>query len=121
MFCSTTNPREYGMGKKEENTDFVCIVCQKYVMSLKRGSYRNHCPFCLSSLHVDALIPGDRESSCHGIMKAYRLKYNGKKGWQIVHKCLKCGHEKLNLIAEGDVQSDDWSEIVKLSQRPVSY
>ncbi|MBA3237248.1 MAG: RNHCP domain-containing protein [Parachlamydiaceae bacterium] len=22
-------------------------------MPLRNGSYRNHCPFCLSSLHVD--------------------------------------------------------------------
>jgi hypothetical protein len=103
------------MGKKEENTNFECAVCRSCVIPLQHGSYRNHCPFCLSSLHVDDAIPGDRKSLCHGIMKAYRLKYSGKKGWQILHKCQKCGQEKLNLIAEGDAQSDDWSMIVKLS------
>ena len=103
------------MGKKQENTNFICVVCQKCVMPLQHGSYRNHCPFCLTSLHVDDVIPGDRKSTCHGIMKAYLLKYNGKKGWQIIHKCVKCGQEKLNIIAEGDTQSDDWKEIVKLS------
>lgn len=49
-------------------------------------------------------------------MKAYCLKHSGKKGWQIVLKRMKCDQEKLNLITEGDVQSDDWTEIVKLSQ-----
>ncbi|MBA2368181.1 MAG: RNHCP domain-containing protein [Candidatus Protochlamydia sp.] len=84
-------------------------------MRLQHGSYRNHCPFCLSSLHVDEKIPGDRKSSCQGIMKASQSRYTGKKGWQIVHVCLKCGQKKLNLIAEGDVQSDDWSKIIELS------
>ena len=103
------------MGKKEENTSFTCIVCKKHVKPLQNGSYRNHCPFCLSSVHVDNIVPGDRESSCHGVMKAYKIKYNTKKGWQIVHKCMKCQSEKTNKIAEGDSQSDDWREIVRLT------
>jgi hypothetical protein len=104
------------MGKKEENSHFICVVCLQHVMPLRNGSYRNHCPFCLSSLHVDDLIPGDRKSICHGIMSACRVKFNGKKGWQIVHKCMKCGTEKVNMIAEGDVQADDWIQIVLLSR-----
>jgi len=104
------------MGKKEENTDFTCVVCQRYVMPLKNGSYRNHCPFCLSSLHVDDKLPGDRKSVCHGVMQAQGLRFNGKKNWQIVHKCIKCGSVKINKIAEGDVQSDNWMEIIRLSQ-----
>jgi hypothetical protein len=112
-----TNSRGYGMGKKEENVGFTCLVCLQHVMPLKSGSYRNHCPFCLSSLHVDDAVPGDRKSTCHGVMRAFRMKFNGKKGWQIVHKCTKCGTEKVNRIAEHDVQSDDWLEIVALSRQ----
>lgn len=104
------------MGKKEKNTHFNCVDCGQYVMPLQNGSYRNHCPFCLSSLHVDEVIPGDRKSGCLGVMKACGLKFNGKKGWQIVHKCTKCGEKKVNKAAEGDVQSDDWSKIVQLSR-----
>jgi hypothetical protein len=89
-------------------------VCRQHVMSLRNGGYRNHCPSCLSSLHVDDHTPGDRKSLCHGIMKATGLKFSGK-GWQIVHKCLKCGTERVNKIAERDVQSDDWTMIVLLS------
>lgn len=86
------------MGKKEENTDFVCIACKRYVTRLRSGGYRNHCPFCLSSLHVDRVVPGDRNSSCHGVMIACRLHFHTKKGWQIVHRCTKCHVEKLNKI-----------------------
>jgi hypothetical protein len=104
------------MGRKEENSHFMCAVCEQQVMPLRHGSYRNHCPFCLSSVHVDDVTPGDRKSLCHGIMRANRLKFSGKKGWQIVHTCMKCGVEKRNKIAEGDAQSDDWSKIVQLSR-----
>jgi hypothetical protein len=102
------------MGKKEENAAFICAVWQNRVTPLKNGSYRNHCPFCLSSLHVDLNIPGDRKSLCHGVMKAVRLKFNGKKGWQLIHQCVKCGIEKVNKIAEGDEQSDDLDAVMKL-------
>lgn len=105
------------MSKKEKNVGFECLVCKKYVMPLQNGSYRNHCPFCLSSLHVDDRVPGDRNSKCHGIMPAYRIKFNSKKGWQLVQKCQKCGIERVNKIAEDDVQADDWNEIIQLSQK----
>ena len=104
------------MGKKEENTDFVCITCKRYVTRVRFGSYRNHCPFCLSSIHVDRVIPGDRTSSCHGIMEAYKLHFHTKKGWQIVHRCIKCHVEKINKIVEIDVQPDDWNKIIELSK-----
>ena len=104
------------MGKKEENTDFVCIACERYVTRLHSGSYRNHCPFCLSSLHVDGAVPGDRNSSCHGVMIACGLHFHTKKGWQIVHRCTKCHVEKINKIVENDVQSDDWSKIIEISK-----
>ncbi len=102
------------MGRKEENTHFNCVECGRSVLPLQNGSYRNHCPFCLSSLHLDDVTPGDRKSTCGGVMRACRL-IKSKKGWQLVHKCTKCHVEKVNKIAEGDAQSDDFAEIVRLS------
>jgi len=104
------------MGKKEENAHFACAICQQDVVPLQNGSYRNHCPFCLGSIHVDNK-PGDRSSSCKGVMIACRLIYSGKKGWQIIHKCQKCGIEKVNRIADGNVQPDDWATLIALSQK----
>ncbi|WDF05905.1 RNHCP domain-containing protein [Shouchella hunanensis] len=37
-------------------------------MTRANGSYRNHCPFCLYSKHQD-IIPGDRASTCGGLME----------------------------------------------------
>ena len=48
---------------------FVCKVCGRTVIPENAGSdHRNHCPNCLSSLHVD-IDPGDRASDCGGIME----------------------------------------------------
>lgn len=48
---------------------FTCKNCGWLVMPEGAGSdHRNHCPNCLSSLHVD-IEPGDRRSDCGGIME----------------------------------------------------
>ena len=46
--------------RRAENTDFVCGHCSTLVPANTDGHYRNHCPWCLWSLHVDEL-PGDRQ------------------------------------------------------------
>ena len=102
------------MSKKEENVHFICAACAKHVLPLKNGSYRNHCPFCLTSIHIDNK-PGDRKNLCRGLMFPRNIVYCGTKGWQIVHGCKKCGHEKANKIAEGCEQSDDWDLLIRLS------
>jgi hypothetical protein len=102
------------MSKKQENAPFICALCYKQVLPLQNGSYRNHCPFCLGSVHVDN-IPGDRKNPCKGIMIACGLIQKGKKGWQLIHKCQQCGIEKVNKIAEDSVQPDDWHKLVALS------
>ncbi len=103
------------MSRREENTGFICENCGCEVQPLENGSYRNHCPFCLFSRHVDVL-PGDRKESCGGLMKPVRLAYKSGKGYQIVHRCIKCGEEKTNRIAEFSIQPDDINELIKLVQ-----
>ena len=101
------------MSRRKENTRFTCSYCGWEVLPLRNGSYRNHCPFCLFSRHID-IKPGDRKSECGGLMKPVGLKYKSGKGFQIVHRCLRCGEERVNKIAGGTVQPDDIEEIVKL-------
>ncbi len=104
------------MSKKEKNAHFVCASCNSGVLPLQNGSYRNHCPFCLASVHVDN-VPGDRSNLCKGVMKACKILYHKKKGWQIIHRCQKCSIEKVNKIAEGAVQPDNWQLLVNLSKQ----
>ncbi len=77
--------------------DFTCEVCGTFV---KGNGYTNHCPKCLSSKHVD-INPGDRASTCGGIMYANALDVkNGQR--YIVHKCSKCSHTRKNKVEEND-------------------
>ena len=94
------------MSRKEENTGFTCRQCGRAVLPLNNGSYRNHCPYCLYSLHVDNK-PGDRRVSCGGLMQPVGIKYKPGKGYQIIHRCLKCGEERVNKAAVDTVQPDD--------------
>jgi DNA-directed RNA polymerase subunit RPC12/RpoP len=81
---------------------FVCEHCHEEVEPLENGSYRNHCPTCLWSKHVDKDGPGDRLSECKGLMEPTGLDHDGKKGWMIVHRCIKCGKTIPNRAAPDD-------------------
>ena len=102
------------MSRSQENTGFTCKNCQRKVLPLTNGSYRNHCPYCLYSRHVD-IEPGDRKSPCGGLMKPVVIQYKSEKQIRIVHRCLRCGAEKVNKTAEYPVQPDDIDEIIRLS------
>lgn len=81
---------------------FTCKVCGRLVMPQNAGSdHRNHCPNCLSSLHVDD-EPGDRAADCGGIMEpvAVWVRKNGE--WAIIHRCRRCGVLHSNRVAADD-------------------
>jgi hypothetical protein len=101
------------MSRQEENTGFVCGNCGIEVVPVSDGSYRNHCPFCLYSKHVDVL-PGDRQSDCGGLMEPVGVYYHTKKGYQIRHRCLVCGAQQSNKAALETVQPDDFDLLIRL-------
>ena len=88
------------MSFKKLDRGFVCVNCGKEVSPLGYTS-RNHCPYCLCSLHVD-IDPGDRANECKGMMSPIGIEYNAKKGYIIVHKCNICGEIKRNKSADDD-------------------
>lgn len=104
------------MSRERENTGFICEHCGKTVLPLTNGSYRNHCPFCLYSKHVDDM-PGDRAGECGGLMEPIGVEYKAAKGYQIVHKCTRCGKIVKNKAAEDADQSDDLDRIIALMNR----
>ena len=81
---------------------FVCEHCGVSVAPLPRGSYRNHCPVCLWSKHVDQEGPGDRQSLCQGLMEPVALEGGSTKGWILVHRCTKCEKQIRNKAAPDD-------------------
>jgi len=97
------------------NQSFTCRACGADVEPLSSGGYRNHCPVCLSSLHVD-VNPGDRAADCGGLMEAVAVEHSGKKGWVLVHRCSVCGAVRRNRAALDDPrQPDDYDAIIRLS------
>lgn len=94
--------------------DFVCVTCRCFVSAeatLSHVKHRNHCPYCLSSRHLDLYEAGDRLSACKACMRpvALTLKKNAKKYAQtsrgelmLVHICEDCGKVSINRIAADD-------------------
>ena len=65
------------------------------------NDHRNHCPNCLSSLHVDE-EPGDRASDCGGIMEPVAVWVRKGGEWAIIHRCKRCGKLSSNRVAADD-------------------
>lgn len=85
------------------NDPFICEHCGKKVEKIiYGGSYRNHCPFCLWSKHVDGPVPGDRVQPCHGLMEPIGVTTKSGGEFTLIHKCTKCGFQRLNRIAGDD-------------------
>lgn len=81
---------------------FICEACGKGVSPLVvGGQHRNHCPYCLQSLHLD-VIPGDRRSSCRGLMEPISIYVKKDKEWAIVHRCKQCKTIRVNRVAADD-------------------
>ena len=84
------------------NEVFTCRVCGRTVVPAGAGSdHRNHCPNCLTSLHVDN-EPGDRQSECGGIMDAIALWIRKNGECAVIHRCRCCGALSSNRTAADD-------------------
>ena len=102
----------------KNDSGFICQNCGKQVMPLGYTS-RNHCPFCLYSLHLD-ISPGDRKSECGGLMEPVSALPDPKKGYIIVHRCKKCGELHRNKAAhEAKIQPDNLRLIIQLTSKPI--
>ncbi|MCL2157813.1 MAG: tRNA (adenine(22)-N(1))-methyltransferase TrmK [Oscillospiraceae bacterium] len=87
---------------KKNDSGFVCLNCQKKIGPLLYSS-RNHCPFCLYSLHLD-IMPGDRKNPCGGLLKPILAEPDSvsKNTYTITFQCEKCGEKIRNRSAEDD-------------------
>ena len=95
---------------------FVCKRCGREVVPEGAGSgHRNHCPNCLTSLHVDE-TPGDRASDCGGQMEpvAVWVKKNGE--WAVIHRCARCGKLSANRVAA----DDNPMKLMSLAMKPLT-
>lgn len=81
---------------------FICDHCGHATEPLGKRTYRDHCPKCLFSKHVDRDGPGDRASVCLGLVKPTAIDQDGKKGFVIVYECMKCKKGSRNRAADDD-------------------
>jgi DNA-directed RNA polymerase subunit RPC12/RpoP len=103
----------------KNDAGFVCAHCGRQVEPLGYTS-RNHCPFCLWSLHVD-ILPGDRANTCGAPMQPIRVEPDRRRGYIIIHRCTKCGEIGRNRAAhEAKVQPDDISLLIRLTAGELS-
>ncbi len=91
--------------KKIEN--FICEKCGENVSG---NGFTNHCPKCLWGKHVD-INPGDRLAECGGMMEPVRIEKKGEVT-NVLHKCVKCGFERLNKVS----QNDDFDAVLKIAE-----
>lgn len=95
----------------KNDESFICSNCNNKVNPLNYSS-RDHCPYCLCSLHVD-IYPGDRANSCRGLLIPIDIEYNQNKGYVIKYKCQKCGALHNNKVAD----DDNKNTIMKISNK----
>lgn len=101
------------------NHGFACERCGAQVHPLARGGYRNHCPACLWSKHVD-IVPGDRAASCQGPMEPVAVEADSKRAWMIVHRCTRCGEVRRNRTALDDSrQPDNFEALLRVTREVV--
>ena len=95
---------------------FTCKVCGRLVTPCGAGSdHRNHCPNCLSSLHLDN-EPGDRAADCGGIMEPVAVWVRKTGEWALIHRCKRCGHLSSNRIAA----DDNPMKLMSIAMKPLS-
>ncbi len=100
----------------QPQTLFTCQACGKPVPPPLYGTrQRNHCPHCLASVHADA-APGDRASTCRGLMDPISVWVRRDGEWAIIHRCRCCGTLHSNRIA-GD---DNLILLLSIAARPLA-
>lgn len=100
----------------KNDSGFRCAHCGRQVEPLGYSS-RNHCPFCLWSLHVD-IFPGDRAAACGGEMEPVKVFPDARKGYVILHRCLRCGAEsRCRAAQEAKTQPDDLALLIRLTAK----
>jgi hypothetical protein len=101
---------------EKPGSNFICRYCGRTVSTIAPGTKnRNHCPWCLRSLHMDNQT-GDRSSPCGSIMEPIAISVKKSGEWLIIHRCVECGALRENRIA-GD---DNEVALLSLAVRPVA-
>lgn len=101
---------------RDSSEGFVCRHCKRPVSPESYGTrHRNHCPYCLWSLHLDE-TPGDRRAVCKASMEPIGIWVKRDGEWAIIHRCTQCGAIRTNRIAGDD---SPWA-MMSLAAKPLA-
>lgn len=78
---------------------------------------RDHCPFCLHSMHVDN-VPGDRAAGCGGLLVPTGIAPSDK-GLDIHYRCERCGAVRKNRVLDDLMVPDDPAAVRALVPAPL--
>lgn len=113
--CKKSTDKGYYIDHPCEES-FICKVCGMEVQPMGAGTdHRNHCPNCLSSIHVDE-EPGDRESDCHGVMEPISVWVRKNGEWALIHRCKVCGKLSSNRVAA----DDNPVKLMSIAMKPIA-
>ena len=89
--------------RRNEAAPFRCGRCRRMVgQTVSGGRHRNHCPFCLTSRHVDLRRPGDRANPCRALMAPVGVAYKTDGEQLVVHRCNGCDALRRTRVAADD-------------------
>lgn len=92
---------------------FTCVACGREVPPGGRRP-RDHCPWCLRSVHVDN-VPGDRAAGCGGLLVPVAVLTAGG-GSDLVYRCDRCGARKVNRVLDDVVPPDDREALYRVAE-----
>jgi hypothetical protein len=96
---------------------FRCRHCRLDVPGDAPGTnHRNHCPTCLWSVHLDAIVPGDRGAACAAAMEPIAVHVREDGEWALIHRCGGCSAVSVNRVA-GD---DNPLALMRIAVRPLA-
>ncbi len=102
--------------RSQNSEGFACRNCGADIPAAQNGTkHRNHCPYCLHSLHLD-VEPGDRAAGCDGVMEPVSVWVRKGGEWAVIHRCRRCGHLSSNRISP----EDNEALLLSLAVRPLS-
>jgi hypothetical protein len=97
------SPDQRRGARRDGPNTFRCGNCRLDVSHRAPGTaYRNHCPNCLWSRHLDDNRPGDRAADCGSLMEPIAVTVRGDGEWVLVHRCGGCDVLHLNRTAADD-------------------
>ncbi|GAB3736974.1 RNHCP domain-containing protein [Nocardiopsis nanhaiensis] len=99
-----------------QRASFGCVLCGLSVSAPGPGGEpRDHCPSCLSSLHVHDQVE-DGVSDCDGRMTAISVVVPRDGKWRLVHRCVRCDE-----LSESAVATDDNPLVLmRIAVRPLA-